>query len=199
MRKKITFLSFKEARKVARSLKLPSAKKWLEMTVAEKRQLNIPACPQIYYNNIGWRGWNDFLGLPERFISFKEARAFARSLGLKGSYEWLNSKPHLHRGLRIPYEPQKTYKDKGWDGWEDFLGLPEKAPFMPFEKARAVARTLNIESSYEWMKEKAHFRKIPGIPTTPHIAYKNKGWISWEDFLYFDLKDGLKARGRKND
>jgi superfamily II DNA or RNA helicase len=64
--------------------------------------------------------WKDFLG--NEYLSFEEAREFARNLNLKSAKEWYK---WFKRGVRpenIPTNPDRTYKDKGWKSWADFLG-----------------------------------------------------------------------------
>src|SRR5262249_21821318 len=58
---------------------------------------------------------------------FEQARALARSLGLRRQLDWyayaMGSMPE--KGARphdVPWNPQRTYKDKGWKNWADWLG-----------------------------------------------------------------------------
>lgn len=60
--------------------------------------------------------------------SFKEAREFARSLGLQSGAEWRRfSKGDLaHLGRRpedIPGCPERIYREEGWNGYRDWLGI----------------------------------------------------------------------------
>lgn len=180
MSNKRDFLTFEEARGVVQELNITSVRDWEKLSTDIKHSLGIPACPGLYYKEIGWTNWIDFLGLTPRFKTFEEARALARTLGIKSSFEWYNSKLHHHKGLGIPFSPQITYKGKGWAGWSDFLGV---VPYKSFEEARALARTLGIKSSYEWNRTKSHLRENIGLPSGPHNHYKNKGWSGWGDFL----------------
>ncbi len=59
---------------------------------------------------------------------FEQARAFARSLGLQSGAEWRRfSKGELtHLGRRpedIPGCPERIYRDEGWVGYRDWLGI----------------------------------------------------------------------------
>lgn len=65
---------------------------------------------------------------PGRWRNFEEARAFARSLGLKSGAEWRRySKGEFeHLGLRpedVPGCPERIYRDEGWSGYRDWLGI----------------------------------------------------------------------------
>ena len=185
MSKKRDFLPFEEAREVVRELNITSVRDWEKLSTDIKHSLGVPACPALYYKDKGWTDWEDFLRGEPRHKTYEEARALARTLGIKSSYEWFGRKHHLHKGIGIPFSPQLTYKDKGWAGWSDFLGV---IPYKSFEEARALARLLGIKSSYEWVRTKPHLRKYIGLPPGPHNYYKKRGWISWDDFLGRDKK-----------
>lgn len=65
---------------------------------------------------------------PRRFMPFSEAREFARSLGLTTGAEWRR----FCRGLRpelgfcpdnVPASPERAYRNNGWCGYRDWLGI----------------------------------------------------------------------------
>jgi hypothetical protein len=61
------------------------------------------------------------------FRPFKEARRFARSLDLNYRSEWVKFCRGLMAGKGdlpsdIPAKPERTYGDKGWKGYKDWLG-----------------------------------------------------------------------------
>ena len=58
---------------------------------------------------------------------FEQAREFARSLNLKGKEEWEEYRKSGERPDDIPSDPYKTYKNKCWNGWFDWLGYEELA------------------------------------------------------------------------
>lgn len=66
-----------------------------------------------------WTDWASFLSPQSRFVSFEEARKFARTLGLKSSYEW---RQYCRSGIKptyIPTLPDRDYAD--FINWQDFL------------------------------------------------------------------------------
>ena len=69
----------------------------------------------------------DFLGAP---VDFETCRAYARSLKLTSQHDWweLARRDGEAGGLphRIPARPGQYYRDKGWQGYADFLGIPER-------------------------------------------------------------------------
>ena len=70
------FLSYEEAKNLARKSLVNNSKDWKALARTQGRQLNIPVNPDIIYKNRGWSGWKDFLGTTGRikFKSFDEAK-----------------------------------------------------------------------------------------------------------------------------
>lgn len=68
-------------------------------------------------------------GAPSRhWRSFEEARRFARSLNLKSGAEWRRFSKgempnHGRRPEDIPGCPERIYRDEGWVGYRDWLGI----------------------------------------------------------------------------
>jgi len=135
--------AFEQAREFARSLKLPGQKAWKRYCAGRMPHLpprpedKIPTAPDSVYANDGWASYGDWLDTGnEKKVrnltrDFTSARAFARSLGLRSSSEWekyhSNKIPRLPmRPLDIPSKPRLVYADKGWAGWDDWLGRPER-------------------------------------------------------------------------
>ena len=56
------------------------------------------------------------------YHTFKKARAFVRSSGLKSLRKWDG---YIKSGMKpdnIPTAPQEVYANDGWAGWSDWLG-----------------------------------------------------------------------------
>lgn len=121
-----------------------------------------------------------------KHLAFNEARELVRTLGLKSASEYfqLQGKKSLH----LPSHPENTYKEEGWNGWEDYIGETfkkqiYKSTTMPFEEARAIVRAMNISSVQEW-RLLVRTQGVPeGMPTVPDYTYKDSGWTGWRDFL----------------
>ncbi len=134
------WLPFEQARSFARSLRLRGQIEWKKKYCLGKMpdrpprpEDDIPTAPDSVYKDSGWKDWGDWLGTGSIksqnrvYRDFASARAFVRSLGLRSTtdyYKFIGNKlPGLpKRPLDIPNRPAKVYADKGWAGWDDFLG-----------------------------------------------------------------------------
>jgi len=95
------------------------------------------------------------------------------------------------RPYDIPSYPYYRYKNKGWVSWGDWLGPSRVAlryRWRPFEEAREFVRNLGLQSKAEWRRYSRGELQEKGtppddIPKSPHPAYKDRGWISWADWL----------------
>jgi hypothetical protein len=196
------FLPFGAARDFARSLGLSSQNEWSlycqgKLKGMKARPEDIPTNPHRTYKDCGWISYGDWLGTGSihtsewEFLPFSEARKFVRSQGMKSSSDfkrWVKSA----RPRGIPSNPQRTYKDKGWAGWDDFLGTNTVAPhlreYRSFDKARSYAHSLNLKSRDEWIAfckgdipEKG---ELPDdIPAYPARVYERQGWKGVGDWL----------------
>lgn len=136
------WMPFEEARIFVRSLKLKSSIEWNlyaqgKLEGHHQKPDNIPAYPYITYQNYGdyWKSWSDWLGNEsstksrvKNALSFEEARKFVRSLKLKNTYEWEDYKKGKMISLEIipdniPKSPNTYYKEDGWIGMHDWLGI----------------------------------------------------------------------------
>ncbi len=131
---RVAFLPFEEARTLAQRLMqehgITGAPEWNAWVKTSAKPPEIPADPSKAYKGKGWLRWPDWFGRVaarasgyEVVRSFMEARAFAHTLGLKGSQEWYEWGRTSARPEDIPFSPDTRYRDEGWFGWGDFLGV----------------------------------------------------------------------------
>ncbi|MBI4509473.1 MAG: hypothetical protein HY698_07535 [Deltaproteobacteria bacterium] len=202
------FRPFTEARAFARSLLLSGRSQWSAFThgrLPAKGRLpdDIPKAPDQKYQNAGWTGWGDFLGTgnPARhhvaYRPFREARAFARSLGLANVKEWktfCKSKSGNRRVLPsdIPAAPHMVYAGKGWISYGDWLGTGRvhvsQYRYRSYAAACRFVQQLGIRTETEWRaycrgEIKKHGPRPLDIPSNPQRVYKNAGWTTWGRFL----------------
>jgi hypothetical protein len=150
---KPTFLPFEKALLYARSLKLKSAKEWIDWRMTGARPANIPSTPQAVYKHDRWQGWGHWLGTgnvapkDQQFLPFKKALVYARSLKLKNLKEWEQWCKSGARPVNMPSDPRQTYKHDGWHGYGHWLGTGNVGvkhhQFLPFKKALLHARSVN--------------------------------------------------------
>ena len=196
--------SFEEARDYVRSLKLKSWKEWQEWSKSGERPPDIHSSPDREYKGKGWKSWPDFLGYqPQRDVkthstakkrSFTEARDYARSLGLKSQKEWKEWSKSGERPLDIRSHPEEVYNDEGWLSWGDYLGYQigrgakarSATKKHSFTQARDYVRSIGLKSQKEWRERSKSGERPPDIPSDPDRVYKDKGWLSWGDFLGYD-------------
>jgi hypothetical protein len=201
-----TFRPFEEARTFVRSLELKNVDDW--KTYCRKptqKPLDIPSNPNHIYKNAGWIGYGDWLGTNRRrkdFLPFSEARAFVQKLGLKNGTEWRAYRKSGKKPFNIPPNPEDIYKVE-WAGMGDWLGTGNthggewprrQKEMLPFDEARTFARSMGLKSKTDW---NGFSKTLPAnIPVDPSQVYKDKGWISWGDWLGTGNIRGYNKMGR---
>ena len=147
----------------------------------------------------GWKpltGWG-LATNTENTAYFKEAREFVHTLKLKSATEWRQVLQGRAGGRKpkpedIPATPDRTYKDRGWQGMGDWLGTGTIASYnkkyRPFEEAQEFVHTLKLKSETEWRKyckgELEGVKPKPeDIPASPNNTYKDQGWQGMGDWL----------------
>ena len=177
------YLPFEEAKKFAQSLKIEYTSEWKQYCKSGKKPKNIPSGADIMYKNKGWKGWGDFLGTgrlrDKDFLPFEEARKFIHSLKLKNTDEWLEYCKSGKKPEYIPSVPSLVYKDHGWKGMSNWLGIE----FLPFKEAKKFVLSLGLKGQVEWREYCKSGKKPDDIPNTPEIVYKNKGWKGYGDWV----------------
>jgi hypothetical protein len=190
----IEYLVFTKARTFTRKLKLKDGKEWREYCKSGNKPDNIPNNPWNTYKDKGWDGIPDWLGnknlsnTRRNFLSFKDAKKFVHTLKIKSKKDWYGYTKLKKFPKNIPKNPSDTYKDKGWDGWGDWLGTRviayQNRNYLSYEKARDFVHKLNIKNVSGWKIFSISKHKPDNIPANPVNTYKKQGtWISWGDWL----------------
>ena len=179
------YRSFASARTFVRRLGLKYEAEWREYCKSGKKPHDIPATPSKIYAAAGWLGMRDWLGTS--WLSFAKSRAFVRGLGLKSEIEWRDYYQSGDKPDNVPSHPERTYSNDGWAGWGDWLGTDQIADklreYRPFEKARAFARALGLESERQWRDYCKSGKKPNDIPANPGNTYAEAGWSGYGDWL----------------
>jgi superfamily II DNA or RNA helicase len=120
--------AFKSARKFARDLGLQSKTEWTAYAKSGKLPADIFTTPSRTYKDAGWKGWGDWLGTgavaPQlrKYITYQDAAYIVSKLGLRSQLEWKEFTKSKKFPVDIPARPSHVYKNKGWKGWDHFLG-----------------------------------------------------------------------------
>jgi len=186
------FRSFEDARKFVHKLGLKSKNEWVEFAKTDKKPEDIPSNPRQVYE-YEWVRWGDWTGTGNvhsrdmKFYDFEAAREYVRSLGLKNISEWRDYCKSTKSSKEIPSNPDAVYKNQGWINYGDWLGTgwihPRERVYWSFEKARNYVHDLELKSQYEWRKFVTAGKLHKQISRSPAKFYKNKGWVSWGDWL----------------
>lgn len=187
----VQYLDFDAARQFARSRNIRSIKEWKDY-VRENKPKGIPIDPAKTYASKGWVNWADWLGNRSKrqggpYKTFTEARAYARSLNLRFIKEWKIKVKNDALPNDIPWSPDIVYKKQGWNGWEDWIGegyiQTKGKEFWDFEQARKYTHGLGLRNTSEWVQFRKSAKRPSQLPANPSAVYKDKGWISWFDWL----------------
>ncbi|MDO9231630.1 MAG: integrase repeat-containing protein [bacterium] len=115
-------LSFGEARIKAREYGFKSVK---DYGLRYKNVFGLPGDASKFYKDKGWIDWGDFLGTgremrtTKKILSFEEAQKKVREIGFTSQDDY---KSRYKEFADLPSSPYNAYQDKGWKGWDDFLG-----------------------------------------------------------------------------
>jgi hypothetical protein len=182
--KNINYLSYEEAKEFVSKLKIKSRKEWQEYVKSGNKPNNIPSNLDKIYKNKGWNNWGDFLGTGNihakyrEYLSYKEAKEFVSKLDLKNQTEWYQYTKSGNKPNEIPVDPSKTYENKGWISWGDFLGKGLKDSkninWLSYEEARKFVMKLGFKTQKEWFEYCKSGNKPDNIPANPYGVYKLK-------------------------
>jgi hypothetical protein len=187
--RKTVWVSYLDAKKIIKTQGIKTSREYKAMDKKFRLSLKLPACPHRMYADKGWEGWPVFLGTSkegekykiDNFVSFSEAKNIVKAQGIKASSGYRAMDKKLRFSLKLPTHPEKSYKDKGWEGWAHFL-RNNGTKIISFEEARLLVKKLGIKYEREYQKLSKEEREQLGLPCNPRLVYKNKGWVSNPDF-----------------
>jgi hypothetical protein len=156
--------------------------------------LYLSTCLQIFTWNVNtFILFSNYLRssvIDSKYLTYKEARAFAVKLNLKSSTQWLNYckgslKDQTSKPDNIPVDVASFYKGCGWISWYHFLGNREnKLNKLPFKEARDIVQSLEIKTVAEYNEKYDDYNlRSKGVPKRPMFAYRDSGWVNWRDYL----------------
>lgn len=181
--KKIEYYStYQEAQKAAQSLGIKNRHHYHDKK-KYKEDPKLPSTPDKLYKSKGWKDWYSFLGYKpvDIYPTYEEAKHAAQKLNIKTGEAY--RKQNLYKkDPRLPSTPEMKYKNKGWIDFYDFLGIKAPNKYSTYKEAKKAAHRFKIKSRKEYYSHKCYI-KDPRLTYYPDKKFKNKGWISWEDFL----------------
>lgn len=190
------FRSYNDAKSFVHLLNFKGEKEWRHYCKSGEKPNDIPTTPNRIYKNSGWLGLGDWFGTgtiaygQRKYRSFLDAKSFVHHLKIKSSLEWKKYAKSGKKPDDIPASPDYTYRNDGWKGITDWLGLEIIAPkyrkFRTFNDAKTFVRKLNLKNTDEWRKYTTSGEKPDDIPSSPHSTYRNSGWVSLGDWLGTD-------------
>jgi superfamily II DNA or RNA helicase/transposase-like protein len=167
----------------------------------KKHKYSLPIRPDKKMD--GWNGCDEWESWRLFFVwDYETSKTWVKEnllpIGVNNKNTWeaylrgeINNAPK--RPIALPSTPCSVYRNSGWKGLGDFLSTGSRKnsdihrDFLSYDMAKEIIlKIIPIEK-----RTQVGFRKhcvadinFPyNIPKNPSAAYKNKGWISWGDFL----------------
>ena len=174
------YRDFESAREFARKLNLSGEREWMKFCQSGDKPDDIPVDVRTFYKK-NFKGTGDFLGTGRsstqnrEFSSYVDAREFVHKLHIPGQKEWIEFCQSGNKPDFIPQAPYKTYKERGWIGYADWLGNNKpirQTKFRSYKEAREFVRSLGIKNRDEWNEYCKSGKKPDDIPATPWNTYK---------------------------
>jgi hypothetical protein len=125
-------------------------------------------------------------------LSYDELKKWVKNnLNVNSKTSWYKYIKNNKIPNYVPRDPYIVYKNRGWISWGDFLSTNKiwdnYVEYHSYVESKKLLKNLNIKSANDYIKM---FNEglIPNkIPKKPNRFYKNRGWVSWGDFLNNDF------------
>ena len=150
----------------------------------KKNKINfLPYNPEKTYKN-EWIELEDFFEnyntkySKKDFLQFNEAKNWLKinRPDLKSCLQYAKEKTNKTLPHFLPFHPERSYKNSGWNGYSDFFGKN----FLTYEEVKKIMIKNKIKTNKEFrIFQKQH---INTIPSNPEQIYKTE-WIDWYEFL----------------
>jgi len=132
---KINILSFEDAHKIvlddAKRNNICGYNDWQKKyIVSDFFPKGIPKQPQITYKNRGWNSWGHWLGTSnisnaqksKFFLKYEDAKKWIEKYKISSRKMWYKYISTRSIPSFIPTNPQRTYKNDGWNSWGHWFG-----------------------------------------------------------------------------
>ena len=173
---KFVWRPFDKAVEYIRSLNIKNSHEYNIWGASNERPNDIPSNPNLAYEE--WTTWQYWLGT--EFLTYQEAKEKSLNAKPKNITAWRK----LRKTYKIPFEPNKYYKDE-WEGWEEFAGIviaKVGSDWRTYAKTKELAQEKGIKSKTQWRKWCKTDDRPLDIPFQPEDIYKDE-WEGWGVFL----------------
>ncbi|MDO8507509.1 MAG: hypothetical protein Q7S53_02990 [bacterium] len=150
---------------------------------------NWHSAPNRIYKDDGWIGWPELVGTENKYkkehLSFVDFQAEVRALysGSGSVIEWYAREKEKHPNWYS--NPQRTYKDEGWQGWPELGGIENvrKKEYPSFQDFQVEVRAVYVgkDNVREWYEQEK--LKHSNWPAKPNIKYRKEGWQGWPELV----------------
>ena len=110
----------------------------------------------------------------KKILTAKQYNSFYSQLALKDN---------------IPAIPNRSYKNKGWISWSDFLGTKNisnslvSKKYLNYKEAKKIVHNLKFKSLSDYIKLSKNNKLPLGLPKFPSKRTYGDDWISVGDFI----------------
>ena len=186
-----SWMDFRQARAYARSLNLASRKEWNALVRERGAELpgKIPLQPDEAYRHLGWKGWDDWLGVETEKEIDPEARP---TITQSGPDLWEASPANPYLPFTEAREIARKYKFRYKEEWEAFLNgkfpgrepLPENVTKDPYH----IYRYTGWKSWDDWLVDPSERKKFSDFHSAREFvrSLKIKNKQSWREYITGD-------------
>ena len=139
----------------------------------------------------GWKGWGDFLSTGriadhhkhKFWWSQEKIKRFLKKKNINNFSDWRKFCSEGKKPQFIPNNILKAFK-KNIKISDIFENSQPRGKWVSYQEAKKIVSDLNIKTNKDFFRIARNNKIISNqISKTPHMVYKNKGWIGWRDFL----------------
>lgn len=121
-------------------------------------------------------------------LSYNEIKIWVnKNLNINSKNEW---ESYVRSNILpdfIPHDPREVFHTRGWISWGDFLNTGKKwdndVNYLSYFESKEKIKNLDIKTINDY-RIKYKNKSIPlNIPYRPERYFKNRGWVSWGNFL----------------
>ncbi len=185
------YLDIVDAKKFLKKAKITSQNEFKKYIKENNLSLKIPYNPNSVYLKNGWKGWGDFLSTGriadhhkhKFWWSQEKIKRFLKKKNINNFSDW---RKFCSEGKKPQFIPNNIIKafNKNTKISDIFENSQPRGKWVSFQKAKRIVSELNIKTNKDFFRIIRNNKIVSNqISKTPQMVYKNKGWISWPDFL----------------